>query len=357
MKKYTFIYLGTSFIFIILLAMLNYLVDPAHIFSNNYEKRIAQEMLKNNSISNVGNLDERVLQKFYTAEAKKNNVVVIGSSRSMLIRATHFKNRTFHNSSVSGAVLEDFLSIYRLYEKNNICPDIIVLGFDPWILNDKNITSRWKSLKVEFNEMKEILNSNIKLNEDFLSEETRTLVSLPYLYKSISRLYIKEKNKGLSKEIITFENEDSDNGGLRWDGSRAYNKFYRERSIESINANAKEFAENDPVYGLGEFNELSKKRCELIESFIEHLQNKNIQVIMFLPPYHPLAYEGIIVNEQYKIIKEVEAYFRQLAYQKKIKIVGSYSSNDAKCNNTDFIDALHPNKSGIDKIFSTIELK
>ena len=78
---------------------------------------------------------------------------------------------------------------------------------------------------------------------------------------------------------------------------------------------------------------------------------------MFLPPYHPLAYEGIIVNEQYKIIKEVEAYFRQLAYQKKIKIVGSYSSNDAKCNNTDFIDALHPNKSGIDKIFSTIELK
>lgn len=357
MKKYSLIYVVTSLILISLLAIFNYLVDPSYIFSSNYEKRIALEMLKKKNVADVSNLDERLLQKFYTAAADKSNVIAIGSSRSMLIRSHHFKNQSFHNSSVSGAVLEDFLAIYRLYEKNNICPDVLVLGFDPWILNGNNTTSRWQSLKIEFSEMSKILDSNIEINNDFLSEEARTLVSLPYLLKSISSLLEKEKKNDFSKELPLFEGEDCETGGLRWDGSRAYTRVDRERSIESINANASDFAGNDPVYSLGDFHELSQTRSKLIENFIDHLQKKNIQVVVYLPPYHPIAYEKIIRNDRYKIIKSVERYFHQLAKEKKIKIIGSYDSLSAQCANEDFIDALHPNQSGIDKIFSTIEIE
>ena len=186
-------YLFLTIIGVLTVAATNYCVDPAQLFSGgNYEKGVAGILLSGNNVANVSNYDERLLQKAYVNNLKRrNDVIVLGSSRSMQLRSHLFPGMSFFNHGVSGASIEDYLAIYELYEQRELAPSVVVLGLDPWILNQYSKQDRWESLRWEYFSMANRLNINPTIiNSDNKSKKLTELISLPYLEESIKKVLL-----------------------------------------------------------------------------------------------------------------------------------------------------------------------
>jgi hypothetical protein len=92
-------------------------------------------------VAGLTNYDERIFQKLVILNLKnKNDTIVIGSSRSLKVRKKFVsESGPFFNHSVSGASLEDYISIIGVYEKTyGYVPSTVILGIDPWIFNKNN---------------------------------------------------------------------------------------------------------------------------------------------------------------------------------------------------------------------------
>ncbi len=340
---------------VLAVAATNYCVDPAQLFSDgNYEQGVADILLSGNNVANVSNYDERLLQKAYVNNLKRrNDVIVLGSSRSMQLRSHLFPGMSFFNHGVSGASIEDYLAIYELYEQREFVPSIVVLGLDPWILNQYSRQNRWKSLRWEYFSITHRLNINPDIiNSDNESKKLMELISLPYLKESI-RKFLFYKNQG--KYFPTSNYNLADSNVILRDGSYLYNRKYRTKTPEEVKASAISYVSGNSIYSLNNFKCLDKKALISLEKFVEYLQDNNIKVIFFLPPYHPYVYKFMSKSEKYRIILETENYFRKLANNKGITILGSYNPNDpCCCRPDDFLDGMHPKKSCLNNVLRNV---
>lgn len=141
-----------SIIILIILISINYFGDAAKLFNIGYEKKIASIISEGNYVTNISNYDERILQKeIINNTNKRPDILIIGSSRIMLINNTYFPNQRIINNSVSGAGIEDIIAIYQMYKTKDLLPNRIIIGIDPWLFNENNEQKRWLSLKDEYN--------------------------------------------------------------------------------------------------------------------------------------------------------------------------------------------------------------
>jgi len=90
-----------------------------------------------------------------------------------------------------------------------------------------------------------------------------------------------------------------------------------------------------------QFDTISPHYSKLLTAFIDYLQHKNIEVIFFISPYHPLVYNHFQNAKEYKIIIETEKFYTQLAKDKNIKIVGTYNPAKLGLSNSAFYDGPH----------------
>lgn len=186
---------------LVIIVGVNYFVDPVNLFhGEQYVKGIANYLLKGKNVTNVYNstLDERLLQKYFIEKLKEcPDIVVLGSSTIFLINSTFFNNNTLINNGVGGASIEDILAIYRLYEKKGFRPNKIILGLDPWLLNDNNGLKMWKTLSLEYFEMlKELGSYNKELSQSTaVPEKWKEIVSISYFKTSIDFLFAHKSKK------------------------------------------------------------------------------------------------------------------------------------------------------------------
>src|ERR1035438_2772710 len=140
MKKFAIKLGAFCFPVLFIVISVNYWIDPANIFQNGkYEKGIVDFLCDSSNVTNIVNCDERLLQKFFIkCTSRQPDLLILGSSRSMLISSDLFTNQNIKNNSVSSASIEDDLAIYQLYQRQNMKPKVLLLCLDPWILNDNN---------------------------------------------------------------------------------------------------------------------------------------------------------------------------------------------------------------------------
>lgn len=323
----------------VLLVALNYFIDPAHIFDSRFEEGIAKHLLNGMNVTNVYNYDERLLQKYYI-EGLNNEpeVVVLGSSRIMLMGSSFFPGKRLVNNGVSGGQIEDMMAVFNLYLKKDFIPKKVILGLDPWMLNENNNDTRWLSLKDDYIDMVRRLKIEIK-DSLLATEENRKygeLFSLDYFQNSLRNVL----KFGINRYFLT---QDAVNNGFTRlsDGSICYDKKYRERTPAEVELTVKSYIGLKPIYLLGGFSHLSGRKIEQIEKFIDFLLEEKIEVVLFLAPYHPKVYNYLISNAQYKIILEAEDYYNAMALRKKINILGSFDPNKYEIDSYFFYDGMH----------------
>jgi hypothetical protein len=328
---------------IITLVLVNYFSDSANLFDNSYERKIAQIISEGYNVTNISNYDERLVQKELVRLKKTSpDIIVVGSSRTMLITSHHFNGYSLMNNSVSGASIEDIIAVYQLYADKSFYPKKIILGIDPWTFNENNDQMRWKSLTHEYNRFhgndKQPNNSNNKYKE---------LFSISYFQSSIK--FLPKRLNGNSQPLATSKSLNVSNTKLA-DGSLVYSKLYRDATSEQVTSKANRFIQND-IYSLTKFNTISERIYSDFALLINSLKNNNIEIILFLTPYHPTVYE--LIKRKYPMVLKTEDLIIEFANENKLTLFGSFNPSKIGLDKEHFYDGMHCNENGIELILQS----
>jgi len=342
---------------IIIIACVNYFGDPGHLFFNSkLEANVSNIMLAGNNVSNYPNdLNYRFLKQNCINNFKCTpQVVVIGSSRSYQINKDVVKKKIFFNSSVSSANLTDYLALYQLYRRKNILPQELIIGIDPWVLDNsrgENHNSQPNKIyEYTYFEIADDLQINDKSTlfsiernlQKVLPENFLELFSLNYFKNSFNHLRNQKPCK-IYKEIWDINSEDEI---MLADGSMIYPKKFSQLPKDSVDARAILFAQEF----LKKTASIKKKNIEMFEKFIQLIKKDKVTPIFLLTPYHPLTYE--IIGTNTSILIDIENYLFDFAKKNNIKVVGSYDPNILNLTGSDFYDHYHVKPHVIAKIFN-----
>lgn len=327
---------------VLLVMIVNYYGDFANIFNIEYEKKISKIILSDKYVTNINNFEDRLLQREIIRDMKFiPDVIILGSSRTMLINSKYFPNNKTFNNSVFGASIEDIIAIYQIYKEKQVCPKQVIIGIDPWYFNSNNGQKRWESLGEYYNSFVKNKKYTVKSSE---WKNNKELISLSYFQCSLKNLINKVR---FNKKPVETKNKYNKTNTKLNDGSITYGVKYRNASQKIVNSKIKDYLSGQ-LYGLENFNSISDKYWDNFVKLIVDMKRNNIQINFFLSPYPPLVYDKI----KYLNVDNVEKKITKFASQNNINLYGSYNPYILKMNETFFYDGMHCKEIGVNKIFN-----
>ncbi len=341
----------------LLLVGVNYAVDPANLFSGGaYERGVAALLAQGQNVTNLRNFDERLLQKFsLQALPQRPPVLVLGSSRTMLIGENLFPKGTLHNGAVSGGVLEDMLAVYELYTARGWYPDTLILGIDPWMFNANHGQERWKTLAPEALRMRRILGAEAAgaAEGEGLGGLVQTGSTVAKLGELVSLSYFQEAIKTLrdpSKRPTEYRATASpvnDEFTKHPDNSIAYDRKFREQGSEEL---AKAYIASKPVYSLGTFTGLAADPRETLAKLVAHARQHGAVVQIFLAPYHPTVWSFVAARPEYQYAARAETWCREFAAAQNLTVLGSFDPVPFGLTGADFYDGMHCKPAVVERL-------
>jgi len=325
---------------LILLLLVNFFGDAAKLFNNDYVKQMAKIVASGQYVTNIENYDERLFQReLISNENIQPNLVIIGSSRTMLINSDLVSGSSLFNNSVSGASIEDIVSIFQLYKDNNKLPQKIIIGIDPWTFNENNGQKRWQSIAVYYYRFQNAENQD---NTSYF--KYKELFSFSYFQSSlkmIPRFIAGNAKPQPSTEKFNYL------GTKLTDGSLVYGEPYRNASSKEIEDKINSYLTGG-VYSIENFNTISDRIWNIFEKLITDMKKNDIEIEFFLSPYAPLVYDKIQKN--YPMVLKTEKKIKDFAVSNNIKLYGSFNPVLLGLDETFFYDGMHCKETGIKKI-------
>lgn len=344
-KKYVFCCVGISLTIILSVALFNWWRDPVGIFGNDttYEE-MSKANCEGKSLVMSGNFNERLFVKNVIRNGTNDyDVIVLGSSRAMGIGEDGMPDDLrLRNFAVSGAVQEDDIAIWHCYtQKMEKLPKMLIIGVDPWLFNINNGESRWKNaFALEYSDGMRDLGLNCAVDNDYT--QFSSLISIQYTKESLMKFFKKDQTLAIWE---SQEKNDEERQIKYGDGSIAYSrKFYRENADES----AKNYIKGK-VYHLEDYDKLAENETDVFSAFVESMQSNGVQVIFFLPPYHPLVYDYLSKEQKYKCVLEAEQWYRDFASKKGITVIGGYNPASMGLTGKDFLDGMHTKRESVNE--------
>ena len=321
-----------------LVILVNYFGDASNLY-NKVEEKIAKLLINGSAVTNIENINERLLQKELINNAnKKYNFVILGSSRLFQFSADNLKNDFTFNNSVSGASLEDYISIFQLYKENNNLPKKIIIEIVPWLFNENSNQRRWRSLRDYYNRYYGIQNNFITFAKMKLGKYNE-LKSLSYFQKSLPKLFYgkevpHELKNGNYKNITKFPR-----GSISYPTQtiNVSNRIVRERILNYLRGE---------LYSLENFSNVSKDIIFNFKNFIKTLKSNNIDIEFFFMPYPSAVYKRI--SEDYDNVVKTENIVKRIAEDYNINCFGTFNPRGLKANQSHFFDGMHMNSKGIE---------
>ena len=329
---------------LIILPLTNYYVDPAHLFSNEYYNQAAN-ILKNNDVILDDNYNEQRLLKEFVSLKSKVNVIILGSSRSLILDESHVQDNLVLNLSTSGADIEDLIANFGLYKHYHGLPKKVFLNFDTWMLNENRISTRFHGLSEHYNAMTDVLNLETVEISSFIDPNLYELFSLSYFQSSAHQLI---KNRLRKNKPEKFDSNVATNKKVKKSNGSIIYPTNWQSELHLVEIAAKRYILEE-VYGMNNYNELSQKRIDLFEKFIGYLISNQIEIEIFLSPYHPIVWEYFKKNTKYNVVMESEEFIRELGTNRNISVTGSFSPYNLGLKSKDFYDGMHPRPKPLQK--------
>ncbi len=338
----------------------NYHIDPSGLFFGKGFERIASEyMLDGKYISGYERLDGRKLNEVYAMNVPyAPQVLINGSSRSMTITADMIcPNKTFYNASNVGGDRYDFFTSYYIFAKQGKEPETIVLSLDSWLFNPSEEAIDHRSNKQLYYDF---LNQELGLTEYTSVPENKEVkykaLFSPSYFQSAIRYYKRDTSQDIMPEIVEGDVHNSTSTVKCPDGSIIYDAAFMNSTKDQIDfALFSATLPHQPLLNMCDFTQLDQEFTNQLELFIEYLQAKGINVVLYLPPYQEFFYSMLVERkDEHPGFFEVEDYCHQLAEKYNIPIYGSYDSANLDLGYDDFLDAFHMRPNSIYKILPVI---
>jgi hypothetical protein len=281
------------------------------------------------------------------------DVVAIGSSRTMQLRANLFPKSSFYNASVFAARLPDYMGLVELMDQHGKLPKTLIIGLDAWALDGDDSDPRWGG---------------------FFWDSTRLLLSTTGDYATAASYVVRYAEAalkrigghfGIGESRITvkrilecrclapFENFEISQTAIgdyltkAPDGSITYEPALRNRTDQALAASG----QASVAAYLKAKHSLSPVLVHTLWQFVDYLASRGTRPIFWLAPYSPLEYEMIISRDRGTLIPATEAAVRSGARQRRLHVIGSYDPAAEECEIGEFIDWQHPAPACIEKAF------
>jgi len=332
-----------------MVAVFNYKVDSIGIFHTDKGIFfIASSLFKGKMVAGPINYNEGELQRIIVENSPSPvDMVVVGSSRGMGVRKRFIRTeKTFFNHSMTAATLEDLMAIMGLYLAKGRLPRTIILCLDPWMFKEKNNLTKWQSIVPYYKKiLVEIYGKDIEVNLNRRSKY-QELINLEYTLANI-----KAVKKKKSKKLYITKTMEVDDFVREPDGSVHFSRRTRRERSEGAQPLAQLGVRGLEHYSRDFYAILNQR---LFEDFVIYLRKQGSEVILYLPPIEPIAYERI--KEKYSIIMEIENYLRHFASKQNIRLLGSYDPKKYNFVSSDFFDYLHGREIVAKRIFEGHQL-
>ena len=306
--------------------------------------------------------DDRLLQlKCAQHFENEKEIIALGSSTCLQIRAGHFANRCFYNHSLRRGVLEDIFAVYQIHRTLRFRPRVVIIGVDGWIFDPSHWKSYWRVLYKQFFNLIADWRIDLHANENFAIAFRRQLdrvVALGMKNKWKSMLSLASRCSKHPKFEPTSQ-EFTEDYTKRVDGSVGYHLGFRGRSAQEVSSIIAASTKL-PRYTIA----LSYQRA--LEAFTLRLLEQGVRVIFFIPPHHPAVFrlrtgnaQGNPVlgwSEYVANLERVEDYLRNVLCAHGAEIVGSYSPEQFQAGDDAFYDWMHPKEELVKRLFESISI-
>ncbi len=352
-------FLNTLVVYL-MFGLFNYKIDPAHRWHGlnlPFDKWMQDQIL----LTPI-NYDERLYVRGMIEKTKYADVLIMGSSRVLLIDQSLFKNSKILNTGLSGGTVEDYIAIWQLLLDQNISIKSLVIFIDPYIFNKNSGQLRWQTNEVYYekfiqhNKLTKLSNYDKfkyyknKTKQQF--NEIKDLFSAKTLIASFQQLFT-EDDFNLIKIVDLPENRM----GRYLDGSIQYTKKeLTNQTLEKVRDDVSNFITIGGFKYLSdwEFNEpLALQFIQMLES----AKKQSIDIKIILPPYQHKAFQYIQSSSSYKNIlletkNRINSISNLIQFQNKLTFCDAFDPYQLNCKETDFIDAAHAKKECIIKILN-----
>ena len=342
----------------VVMALVNYIVDPANIF-HDYAQNIVNSMVAGNNtwILNENVNERKVKQLLIEKMPNEVDCIAIGPSLIMGVRDSDAGEKIFYNLGESAADYYDILAQFGMLDAKGTKYKRVILCVDTYFF-DENMyksSSRNKAFKLWSDYMLGILDGKqlpVPINDNnnnlMSYEEWKNLFSVAYLQQSFNAI----------KEIGRLDAYIGDRWGVvddlnteayyRPDGSYVYSKKYQTKGVEFTREHAQSYnIQKQFAKGV----HLKTKEKETFEKLIQYLLNRNIAVELYLCPVAPSLWDRISDNNEYPSIPELEEFAHSMSQKYSLKITGSYNPYKLHMTDEDFYDCRHVRHELLSKYF------
>jgi hypothetical protein len=302
--------------------------------------------------------DKCVVVAVVSRWASARDIVAIGSSRTMQLRAELFPGRSFYNASVFAARINEYFAVVHLLESHGKLPRQLVLGVDAWSLDAHDADDRWVGFAFEARAFIRMLSQDSIATSSELRRSLwwaylrswsaqaggilrrfghhispRGLASTARLVRTCWCL-----NPMLAGMSIVAGNDEATHIAKLPDGSVLYQLALRNRSVRDL---AEEGQASSAAY-LRSRHAVSPELLLRLWLLVDHLRARGVEVTFWAAPYHPSVYRSMIGSANGRFIAEVEIALRRGAAERGMRVVGSYDPSKVPCLDAEFIDWIHP---------------
>ncbi len=327
----------------LLLVGVNYFVDPANIFhAVRFVDEVYNITVSGKNADGVSNYADRLfVEKRIGAMDETPEVMVYGSSRSAQIDSLIAGADCF-NASVSGATLEDAVSIYEICRTNKLTPRRVVLCVEPWYFDGNKKDARYGLYLSKYYES--FITRNIDAayeytGESLVESSAKELFSLEYFQTSVNSIF-KSTTKTYKLPVATDKTE-TNAGMIKSDGSFVYPNSYLRASDSDILLR-KETATEGIIFSLRDSGGIDSEKLAVFEALVSDILSDGSSLTILISPYDPVVYAEIEAEPgAYKNLTDIELYLNRLCGDTGASLVGSYNPENCGLNSVSFIDALH----------------
>jgi hypothetical protein len=313
-------------------------IDPARLVAGkSAEREIARVLASGGMVTDVPNYDDRAIAKYLAPlRGERAEVLMLGSSRMTPMPASAFPGKRFFNAAVQGAVLDDLLGVYGLYDAAGRRPNRVVLNVDPWTESYGGDIGGWGAVGDERATVMRRAGIPVTPLRDRLAlgaSKWRTLATPEYFRLAVFSFRHHGAHGVVWRVADHAQNADRT---LLPDGTIVWKETTPAQAV----AAAHDFA----TKGLDErFHDLAHRapgRADAIDKFVRYLNGEGVNVTVLLVPFPPEVYDAAL-RLPGRTIADVERDLRATAARAGALVVGSYDPRVAGVAMSDFFDEDH----------------
>ena len=249
-------------------------------------------------------LDDRRLQRVRLQAIPRPALVAFGSSRVMPLggAALGLAPGQFYNAAVSAASVEDHIALWQLLKRGGRAPRLAVFSIDHWVLDRTQEQVRWLALSGEVSQFLEDAGRGpgrgwaVLHGLAYRWARFKELFSYTVLRTSLRDLERAARGRArrggeveasLRRDVVA-EGQVGDRRAVRADGSLIYDRAYDGQTAEQVRESAVRFARAG-ARGLAGF-QVDPERLARLELLWRDMRAQGVELIVYLPPYHPAAW-------------------------------------------------------------------